>query len=602
MSLEFEIPLVSLVFITILNITYFTKQRVNLAQNIPYKVILICSLIESLIDTIIHFICAMNSYDVIVSTYYPFFNYLNKILSSLFSIIFSSLFCYTMMITYPKIRNNPKKLINILVIVNFIFFIVMLFTNIELVDAGMVTNVTGLTAILGYVMVAIMLGSSLIVALLNIKRLDKRYLPIFSVFFALVILYSLTLLFPGMIIYDFILALICYIMYFTIENPDKKALEEVHRAKEISDNSNEEKMMFLYNMTNEIRDITRDINLSCDSILDEIDNNEVSLCDVENSTKDIKNSTAKFTTMTNEILDISTIDSQNIKIYNDKYNIKLILKQLITIYKDKASRKGISFRAEIASDIPEYLYGDSASVKSVLTTILDNAFKYTENGYIEFRVDIIIKKDICRLLMAVEDSGIGMKAESIENLFNKHKEEIEKNNLKNNLYTARKVITLMGGALIPSSTYGNGTTMKIVLDQKIFYEESGLEKYESVYDKKRILVVDDNEASIKIINKCLSGTNIKVDSVLLGKEALDKIRNKEKYDLILIDDDMKPLSGIEVMRKFKMIRTFNTKVILLSKKTEYEYSSEYLKEGFSDVVLKPISKDKLLEKLDKYLK
>ena len=88
----------------------------------------------------------------------------------------------------------------------------------------------------------------------------------------------------------------------------------------------------------------------------------------------------------------------------------------------------------------------------------------------------------------------------------------------------------------------------------------------------------------------------------LGSECLDKIRNKEKYDLILLDEDMKPLDGITVMKKLQSIRTFNTKVILLTNNNDYEYNDDYQKYGFSDYILKPIAKDKLLEKIDKCLK
>ncbi|MGM9881718.1 MAG: hybrid sensor histidine kinase/response regulator [Bacilli bacterium] len=598
MTLEFELPLVSLIFIIILCIIYFSKKRVNLTENKPYEVILVCSLIEALIDTIIHFICSFNSFDIIVSNYFTLFNILNKVLSCLFVIIFSSLFCYTMMITYNKVKEKPKKLVSILVIINVLFAIVMLFTNIELVDVGLVTNVTGLTTILGYVMVAIMLLASLVIAIINIKKIDKRYLPIFLIFFILAFLFLFTLLIPGMIIYDLVLALMCYIMYFTIENPDVKMLDEVHLAKEISDNANEEKTMFLYNMTNEIRDITRQIDKSADDILDEIDNNKINVAYVENSARDIKVSTAKFTTMTNEILDISSVDAANIKIYNDKYNIKLVLKQLIMIYKGKCENKSIIFRSNIASDLPDYLYGDSVGIKNVLSTILDNAVNYTDKGYVEFNVNTIRKQDICRLLITIEDSGIGIKAYEIDKIFNKTEDD-KKKNLGNDLYTARKIITLMGGAIIPSSTYGKGTVMKVVIDQKIAAKEEN--DYDKIYHKKKILLVDDSEASEKIIRKLLASTNIEMERVSLGKECLDRIRNKEKYDLILIDDDIKPIDGYTLMKKLKEIRTFKTNVILLSKDNSIQYNDDYLNIGFSDYLIKPIDKNLLLEKMDKYL-
>ena len=601
MSLEFEIPLVSLIFILILNIVYFSKKRADLEENKPYKVILISSLIVATIDTVIHIICSANTFESIVNNYYTLLNYLNKILSALFSVIFSSLFFYTLLITYDKVRKNPKKISTILIIANIVFSVIMLFTNIELVDAKVATNVTGATTMLGYAMVAIMLTCSLLVALTNIKKLDKRYLPIFIVFLLLVILYFFSLLIPGMIIYDLILALMCYIMYFTIENPDMKMLDEVHKAKVISDNANEEKTLFLYNMTNEIRGITKDIDKETDNILDETDNKKIDVEEINNSARNIKGSTAKFTTMTNEILDISSIDSASVRIYNEKYNIKRLLKELVGIYKPKAQNKNLDFRVSIASDIPEYLYGDGINLKKVLTIILDNSIKYTNNGYIEFNINTIIKGDIARLIISVEDSGTGMKAEDINKIFTKKQEREDNHNLNNNLYNAKRLITLMNGTIVPSSSYGSGTTMKIILDQKYDTIDTDINKYDNIYDKKKVLLIDDSPSSEKLFNKILSGTNIELTSVKLGKEGLEKIRNKEKYDLILLDEELEPQNGHIIMRKLLEIRNFNTKVILLTKDNKYDYDDSYLQEGFTDYIIKSSDKEEILNKMNKYL-
>ena len=602
MSLEFEIPLVSLIFILILNIVYFSKKRADLEENKPYKVILISSLIVATIDTVIHIICSANTFESIVNNYYTLLNYLNKILSALFSVIFSSLFFYTLLITYDKVRKNPKKISTILIIANIVFSVIMLFTNIELVDAKVATNVTGATTMLGYAMVAIMLTCSLLVALTNIKKLDKRYLPIFIVFLLLVILYFFSLLIPGMIIYDLILALMCYIMYFTIENPDMKMLDEVHKAKVISDNANEEKTLFLYNMTNEIRGITKDIDKETDNILDETDNKKIDIEEINNSARNIKGSTAKFTTMTNEILDISSIDSASVRIYNEKYNIKRLLKELVGIYKPKAQNKNLDFRVSIASDIPEYLYGDGINLKKVLTIILDNSIKYTNNGYIEFNINTIIKGDIVRLIISVEDSGIGMKAEDINKIFTKKQEREDNHNLNNNLYNAKRLITLMNGTIVPSSSYGSGTTMKIILDQKYDTIDTDINKYDNIYDKKKVLLIDDSPSSEKLFNKILSGTNIELTSVKLGKEGLEKIRSKEKYDLILLDEELEPQNGHIIMRKLLEIRNFNIKVILLTKDNKYDYDDSYLQEGFTDYIIKSSDKEEILNKINKYLK
>ena len=130
------------------------------------------------------------------------------------------------------------------------------------------------------------------------------------------------------------------------------------------------------------------INKEADIILDETDNKKIDIEVIDNSAREIKGSTARFTTMTNEILDVSSIDNANIKVYDEKYSIKLLLRRLVTLYNDKCKEKNLTFRSDIDSTLPEYLYGDSLGLKNVLTSILDNSVKYTSNGYVELNVSI----------------------------------------------------------------------------------------------------------------------------------------------------------------------------------------------------------------------
>ena len=96
-----------------------------------------------------------------------------------------------------------------------------------------------------------------------------------------------------------------------------------------------------------------------------------------------------------------------------------------------------------------------------------------------------------------------------------------------------------------------------------------------IFDKKKVLLIDDSPSSEKLFNKILSGTNIELTSVKLGKEGLEKIRNKEKYDLILLDEELEPQNGHIIMRKLLEIRNFNIKVILLTKDNKYDYDYSY---------------------------
>ena len=592
----------SLFYSVLLNIFYFARKRLVTFENKIFEKLMITNLIGVIL--------AIGSYFTIVNIdKYPIFNVIVSKGYIVYLLTWITLFSvYIFAISIDDSKNRKKKINRIIKgfsILYVIFLIVIIIKPLYYHNAGGAVYSYGPSANVMYVVSSVYIAIWIVRLIINYKKIrDKKYLPIFAFMLLGVVVIIIQKSHPELLLMTSMETFIVFLMYHTIENPDMKILEEVHRAKEISDNANEEKTMFLYNMTNEIRNITKDIDYSADDILNETSNKKVDVEVINDAAREIKGSTAKFTTMTNEILDINSIDSASIKVYNDKYNVKLIIKELVTVYSKKCNVKNITFRPSIASDIPEYLYGDSVGLKQVLDIILDNSVKYTSSGYIEFNVNTIIKNNIARLIITVEDSGTGMKADDIIKVFNKKNDHNEDSlNLNNNLYNAKALITLMGGTIIPSSIYGTGTTMKIVLDQKVAKEaDEKLDKYEEVYDKKKILLVDDNISTEKIVSKLLKDTNIELDYVSLGKEALDKIRGKEKYDLILLDEVMDPLDGVTVMKKFKDIRNFKTNVILLTRNNEYEYNEEYLKYGFSGYLLKPISKDKLFEIIDKYLK
>lgn len=589
----------SLFYSLLINIVYFSSKRLRSIENKIFEKIMLTNFVGVLL--------AIGSYFTIKNI--DRFELLNTFVSKgyiIYLLTWLTLFSVYIFVISIKDGKDKKsevnKIINLFGILYLIFLIIIIIKPLYYHNINGAIYSYGPSANVMYIVSIVYITVWLIRLSTNIKRIrDKKYLPIFAFMGLGLVVMIIQKQHPELLLMTSMETFIVFLMYHTIENPDMQIIEEVHRAKEISDNANEEKSMFLYNMTNEIRGITKDIDYSADNILEEVDNKKVDVLNIGNSAREIKNNTAKFTTMTNEILDISQMDS-NIKIYNDKYNIKIIIKELVQIYKKKAEDKGISFRTNIASDIPPYLYGDSMGLKKALSIILDNSVKYTSSGFIDFDVSTIIKRDVARLVITVEDSGSGIKAEDLNKIFNKKVNDNERLNIKYNLYNAKRLVILMGGTIIPSSVYGRGTTIKVVLDQKIADMDDALDKYESVYDKKSILLVDDNVSSGKIFTKMLKDTNIELSIVTSGKECLDKIRNKDKYDLILLDEDMEPLDGITVMRKLKEIRTFNTKTILLTKNNDYEYNDDYLEYGFDGYLLKPIDKDKLFELIDKYLK
>ena len=585
-SMEFEIPLVSLIMLILLIVFYLSKDNLKLIQNKIFKVILISSLLEAFLNFLVHLICSVRPYEILISIpYYNFFNLLNKVLVILFIIIFESLFCYVLVISSGSSKIKSKKVRVPLLIVNILSLIVLSFSKISIINANTAINVVGSTPTFGYFMIGVFVTLSLIVTIKNMRNIDKRYLPIIVIFILLIICYAVTIFIPGMILYDLSLTILCYLMFFTIENPDAKMLREVYKAKEISDNANYEKEIFIYNITQEVKKTTRSIDDEAEYIID-----SDSLEEDKERARNIKRYTSDFRIITNDILDVNLRDVSNVKIYNTKYNIKNLVREIVSIYKIKTNERNIKFRTNIEHFLNEQLYGDTINLKKVLCDILDYSLNKTSKGYIELNINSIIRKNVCRLIISIEDSS------SFNNL------DINdiKTNPKNELYDVYRLVVLLNGTMSVLSNL-NGNVIKVILDQRMEEHEEVIDKYSNIFNNKKVLVVDDILATYKIIEKLLKDSDIELFGVLSGRECLDRIRNKEKFDLILLDEDLHYMSGDEVVKKLHSIRNFDIPVVLLTKDSNVEYDNSYKENGFDDYLLKPINKNKLNEVLNKYL-
>ena len=580
---------VSMIYLLLTGATYYSKQRVKNDENRIYNYLFIVTIIGIILEVSCIFIVPHRME-------FPNLNYLVNRLFLTYILTWVFMFTkYILTISFKNkkalsilINKNMKK-IGAYLLVAYIICIVLLFClPLNYFYDGTYTYSYGAATNLLYGVNFVLITLWIICLILNYKEVGyKKYIPLIGFIFGAVANLVVRELNPGILLITVTQTFITIMMYHTIENPDMKLLEESYKAKEISDNANEEKTMFLFNMTQEIRGLTNKINDDADIILDSKE-----LEEIYDNARDIKAITSNFTSMTNEILDVGSLDSSTIKIYENKYNVKNIIKQLVNVYGDICKNKELKFRTNIDHDIPDSLYGDGINLKEVLNTILSNSAKYTEKGYIELSVNTIIKNNICRLIFTIEDSGIGIKSEDINKI------KIDNKSLSK----ANKMITLMNGTMLISSDYGIGTKVKVILDQKIAEAEvTEVSKYESTFDNIEILAVDDSESGLKIIEKLLKGTNIKLDLATTGKECLDKIKIG-KYDLILLDEELSQIKGSDLLIKMKELRNFKTPVILLTKDNSYEYNEEYVKDGFVDYILKPLKKDILLEKINKHTK
>lgn len=584
------LTIISFFYSVLLMIAYFSKDKIKTLENKVYSKLIIINFIGIILEL---FCTIFAGY---AKDYLVFYTILNKLFLVELTIWCSVFSVYVFLISSKKEKNELKSylkkvsIFHIVIDVITMFLIFVLPVQFNINDLGYVMYSYGPSVNIVFIsstLYIILMFTCLIRNFKNIK--SKKYLPIYVYMVIGVLVGIVQKLHPEILAFTSMEAFITVIMYFTIENPDKKLLEEIHTSKKIADAANEDKSMLIYNMMNEVKSIASDINKSSEVIL-----NSNNLEENRFFAREIISSNNKLYSMANNIYNIDVIDDINVKTVKNKYNIKLLLKEVISKNKELFEDKDISFRFNIDSNLPNTLYGDSINLKNVLNTIIGNSYKYTDKGYVELSVNAIFKKDIVRLIIKIEDSGIGIKAEDLDKCLNKNTKD------QNSLYGARKTINIMGGNLLISSEYNKGTIVTIILDQKIYTNNK--DNYDNYVNNKKILIIDDNNSSIKLISKILDKHNILYDSSNLGKEALDRIRKGDKYDLILLDEDMPYMNGISIMNKFSKIKGFDTKVILLTKNSNIIYDDIYKDSGFSDYIIKPIDKDNLMNKINKYLK
>lgn len=584
------LTIISFFYSVLLMIAYFSKDKIKTLENKVYSKLIIINFIGIILEL---FCTIFAGY---AKDYLVFYTILNKLFLVELTIWCSVFSVYVFLISSKKEKNELKSylkkvsIFHIVIDVITMFLIFVLPVQFNINDLGYVMYSYGPSVNIVFIsstLYIILMFTCLIRKFKNIK--NKKYLPIYVYMVIGVLVGIVQKLHPEILAFTSMEAFITVIMYFTIENPDKKLLEEIHTSKKIADAANEDKSMLIYNMMNEVKSIASDINKSSEVIL-----NSNNLEENRFFAREIISSNNKLYSMANNIYNIDVIDDINVKTVKNKYNIKLLLKEVISKNKELFDDKDISFRFNIDSNLPNTLYGDSINLKNVLNTIIGNSYKYTDKGYVELSVNAIFKKDIVRLIIKIEDSGIGIKAEDLDKCLNKNTKD------QNSLYGARKTINIMGGNLLISSEYNKGTIVTIILDQKIYTNNK--DNYDNYVNNKKILIIDDNNSSIKLISKILDKHNILYDSSNLGKEALDRIRKGDKYDLILLDEDMPYMNGINVMNKFSKIKGFDTKVILLTKNSNIIYDDIYKDSGFCDYIIKPIDKDDLMNKINKYLK
>ena len=567
---ELQLPICAAIFLALLCIVYFSKERLNLIENRLYSVMLVTGLIDSII-IIIERLLVLNGDITTVSSGTKFILQCTNKLDFLVLIIYTTCaFLYTLLITYPNMKEKIKKLINVTLVLDIIVYSIILMSNVDLITNGSIISVSGQAIVITYVFGGLYLIISMIMALLNIGKLTKRHIPIISAIFILIILVLIFRSNPYIMIISITIAFVNYLMFFTIENPDIKMIEELTKAKALVEKNNNDKSIFIFNTAQQIRYPLNMIDQRADQILDE-DN----LDEIKDMAVDIKNAKQRISYVLNGAMDVSTIDAKKIKIVDSKYSLSNLLTEICLKFKSMATEKNLEFRKNIEESLPETLYGDSIRLKQIISALLLNAIKYTKEGFVELNVNTVITYDVCRLVISVKDSGIGVNAEKLNKIFSQNDntkiEDVDSKEMT--LDTAKKVVNLIGGTITVRSEKNKGSEFTLIVDQKIASSDDKIDniinEYKKLEDKIKILLVDDNEEERTLLTKKLGGIS-KLTAAKNGEECLKRIRNKEKYDVLLIKESMEKLDAYQTIKKAKTLEFVPDKIIVLADNKEEE--------------------------------
>lgn len=574
---------VVLIYLVVLIVSYFSKSHLKTKENKYYSILLIINFIGLLLEILCGILGNKLPDDTMICHFFT------KLFMCFMTYFTLTLTIYIYSLCFEKNENVFNRIKNLTCIVGmlstFIIFVLPITTGNGFA--------TGLSCDYTYNVGTVAITASIITIFCHIKTVKmKKVLPFLAFTLFNIIIVFIQRINPTVTLTTSMESIVLFIMYFTIENPDLKIIEELTKTQAMTEASNAEKNKFIFSITNDIQDK-----------IDKLDKLylEMSNCNsLEIINEDLVKSKNIIDTARNKIrntIDVSSLDVRNLNEVKNKYNPKLLFNSIYYNYKNKLD-KNIDFRIIMEDNIPNELYGDSIRVKQIVSTLLGNAFKYTKDGYVEFRINSIIKSNICRLIIVVEDSGCGIDVFKQKEIMSNHEdmtnaEIINKDNLELNLKLVRKIINIIGGTFIIESGSTKGAKITVTLNQEIVTSNNDTieNKYKDYYnDIKNIGVISSNEKNVRVVKSIGKKNGDVVESFDMTKTCLDKIRNGESFNIIVIDEDMDKIDARSFLDKVRQVDGFKGKVFVITKKKSINLKKELKEYGFDAVLINPLNK------------
>lgn len=581
-----------IMFTLLLILVFKIKKQNNLLSNNTYFILTLSLLVGYILELVMYFLSTTAINNIILEIYTKLYLIFIICWSSIFSV-------YTFLLSKKDDEYNKKIMIlYALLTVTSSVAIIMLPLNITYTNRIILTgNAINFLKILITCMLSILyIRTVLSNKIINTIKANYIYvaLIILTIVSFLEIKYQLNIV-------TTILLFVTYLIFLTIENPALKEYEIINNLRLRALKANTNKTNFLSNMSHELRTPLTSIISSIDEIKSynlpqEIKDNLNDIIDSSNSLLDI----------VGNVIEINKIENKVYDLKEKNYDIRDVVEKLIKLNTKKYSKENVVFKYSVSDNTPSNLFGDKTKIKEIINNILDNSFKYTNKGSISLTINSVLDNDICNLIIEIKDTGIGIKSEDLNKIFNGNDIDNDINGNVNRdglgLLVSKDLVNLLNGTIIVSSYYGSGSVFTINIPQKLKNELEIVEQTNTTkFNNKKVLLVDDDRLNNRILKRLLKIYNIELDTCERGIECIDKINNGEQYDLILMDIMMPDINGVDTLKKLKSNKHFNTKVIALTADALSTSRNKYLKAGFTDYLAKPFKKEELEEKLKNLL-
>lgn len=596
----------SFIFVLMFIIFYFSKERLNTLDTKMYSCILVTNIIGIMIDVFGYFVFKIYGSESFISILISKFYLVYYFLWAYFFLLYIFVISFREKTEYLLQKKFTKPSI---ILTSIIISLIVLIMPIQITYKDNVAYSSGLSVNMVYGLCFIMVGIMLYCLLRNLKKIStKEYIPLLTFMVLSTFCMIIQKTYPEITLMLMCHSIVTSLMYFTIENPDVKMVKELEVAKNEAEKANHAKSEFLSSMSHELRTPLNAI--VCFSEL--LESKEGLDSESKDFAKDIVSASHNLLDLVNGVLDISKIEAGKMELINKEYNSQELFNSLSTMVIPRIGDKPIDFKTVIASDIPPVLKGDTGKLKQIILNLLTNAVKYTDKGFIKYRVECIndFKNNKTKLIITITDTGRGIKKEDIDRLFKKFErlEEDRNTSIEGTglgLAITEGLAELMGGKITVISDYGKGSTFKFVVIQEIVNvevkeESSNITSSDyNTFEGKKALIVDDSKLNLKVAENVLKNFLVTTESVTSGLECLSCV-NSKKYDIIFMDIMMPNMNGVEVLRKLRE-NGVNTPVIALTADAIEGQEEKYMSEGFDGYISKPINKEKLSYVLNKYL-